>query len=177
MASQQRHQDTRVFLMPMEGLECAQNISFLFSQTQVVEILGNRPIQKIPFSPRHLLGIIAYQGRLLPVISLPDLCGRASEVGRIRYKQLMVVRTGVSDPDSGEPLKVALATNAAIRILKLSSQALVNSFIQKQAPDWLTASIGLRGFFQWQDECVALMQLNNVSLGNDAPSPEGIGRE
>ncbi|MGD9947150.1 MAG: chemotaxis protein CheW [Desulfobulbus sp.] len=176
MASQQRHQDARVFLMPMDDLECTQNISFLFSQTQVVEILGNRPIQKIPFSPRHVLGIIAYQGRSLPVINLPDLCGRASEAGRNRYKQLMVVRTTVSDPESGEPLKVALATNAAIRILKLSSQALTNSFIQKQAPDWLTASIGLRGFFQWGDECVALVQLNNVALGNDVPSAKAIGR-
>lgn len=170
----QARQDVRAFLLPMDDADRARSISFLFNQSQVVEILGERPIQKIPFSPRYVLGIISYQGQLLPVISLPHLCGHAPEAGGHRYKQLMVVRTGVSDPDSGEPLKVALATKTAIRTHKLSAQALANGFTQQQAPDWLLSMDGLRGFFQWRDEFVALVQLNHLALGGDAPVSEGM---
>ncbi|MGE4559456.1 MAG: chemotaxis protein CheW [Desulfobulbus sp.] len=170
----QAQQDVRAFFLPMDGADRTRRISFLFNQSQVVEILGERPIQEIPFSPRYMLGIISYQGQLLPVISLPHLCGHAPEEGTHRYKQLMIVRTGVSDPDSGEPLKVALATKAAIRTHKLSVQALANGFTRQQAPDWLLAMDGLRGFFQWRDEFVALVQLNHVALGGDSSVSEGV---
>jgi len=174
MMSQHRQQDVRIFLLPMDGLEQAENMYFLFTQSQVAEIIGFHPIQKIPFSERHLLGVIPYRNQLLPVINILDLCAPSMLPERNRYKQLMIIRTGAVAPDTGEPLKIAVMANSAIRTLKLSTQALSNSFHQQPLPPWLQASEQLRGFFQWQDSYVALLHLDQLALGPLSPSSRGI---
>lgn len=168
MNPQTEHHDLRIFLLPMEGVEQADTLYFLFTHVQVAEIIGYQPIQKIPFSDRHILGIVPYQNQLLPVINLSDLCAPTTAPAQNRYKQLMVIRTGAIDPVTGEPLKLAIMANTAIRTLKLSTQALTNSFLQQDPPQWLHASKELRGFFQWQDTYVALLYLDHLAAGLSA---------
>lgn len=158
-------QDLRIFLLPMEGVEQADTVYFLFTHVQVAEIIGYQPIQKIPFSDRHILGIIPYQNQLLPVINLSDLCAPTIAPPQNRYKQLMVIRTGAVDPVTGEPLKLAIMANTAIRTLKLSTQILTDSFQHQDPPQWLQASQALRGFYKWQDTSVVLLQLDHLAAG------------
>jgi len=167
MSSQSQHHDLRIFLLPMEGVEQEDTLHFLFTHVQVAEIIGYHPIQKIPFSDRHLLGIIPYQNQLLPVINVSDLCAPTIAPTQSRYKQLMIIRTGAFDPLTGEPLKLAIMANTAIRTLKLSSQALTESFLQQEPPPWLQASKELRGFFKWQDTHVALLHLDHLAAGSN----------
>lgn len=174
MKSQQRQQDVRIFLLPMDGLGQAENMYFLFTQNQVAEIIGFHPIQKIPFSERHMLGIIPYRNQLLPVINVLDLCAPSVLPERNRYKQLMIIRTGAIAPDTGDPLKIAIMANSAIRTLKLSTQAMANSFHQQPLPPWLEASEQVRGFFQWQDSYVTLLHLDQLASGPLVPNSRGL---
>lgn len=174
MMSQNRQQDVRIFLLPMDGLEQAENMYFLFTQSQVAEIIGFLPIQKIPFSERHMLGIIPYRDQLLPVINVLDLCAPAVRPERHQYKQLMIIRTGAVAPNTGEPLKIAIMANSAIRTLKLSTQAMTNSFHQQPLPSWLQASEQLRGFFQWQDSYVAMLDVDQLVSGPIEPDSRGL---
>lgn len=173
MTSPTQHQASRIFLLPMDGIEQSETMYFLFTHVQVAEIIGHHPIQKIPFSARHLLGIIPYQDQLLPVVNVSDLCAPTLQPSRSRYKQLMIIRTGAFDPVTGVPLKLAIMANAAIRTLKLPVQALTNNFIHRDPPQWLQASTVLRGFFQWQDAYVALLNLDQLVVG--APEPPSAG--
>lgn len=173
MSSQNQHRDLRIFLLPLEGVEQTDTLYFLFTHVQVAEIIGYQPIQKIPFSDRHLLGIVPYQNQLLPVINVSDLCAPTIAPTQNRYKQLMVIRTGACDPTTGEPLKVAIMANTAIRTLKLTSQALTDSFLQQDPPHWLQASKELRGFFKWQDTNVALLNFDHLAAGNTTSSRLG----
>lgn len=159
----------------MDGIEQSDTMYFLFTHVQVAEIIGYQPIQKIPFSDRHLLGIISYQDQLLPVINVSDLCAPTLQPSRNRYKQLMIIRTGAFDPVTGAPLKLAIMANAAIRTLKLPAQALTNNFIHREPPQWLQASKMLRGFFQWQDTYVALLNLDQLAAG--APELPSAGMQ
>ena len=177
MSSQRQLHDLRIFLLPMEGIDQADTLHFLFTHVQVAEIIGYRPIQKIPFSDRHILGIVPYQDQLLPVINVSDLCAPTTAPTQNRYKQLMIIRTGALDPGTGEPLKLAIMANSAIRTLKLSTQALNDTFIQQDPPQWLQATKELRGFFQWQNTRVALLHLDHLAAGVDGSSSiDGDGR-
>ncbi len=166
MANEQQQASTiRTFFLPMSLNDSPGNVFCLFGHNQVVEILGPRPIQHIPYSPAYLKGVIHYHDRLLPVVSLDDLCNGKEAGSPERYRQLVVVRTGSVDPATGEPLKAVVAAKARVRIAKLSGEELANAFEQGEAPSSLRHSGVLRGFFQRQGDAVAVCDLGPVVRG------------
>ena len=165
MTNERRQAEIRTFLLPLTLDDSNNNVFCLFSQNQVVEILGRRPVQRIPMSPNYLKGVLPYQDQLLPVINLDALCSRKSTAGQEGYRQLVVIRTGVVDSATGEPLKAAITASARVRIAKLSAQALATAFVEQEAPASLKNSGVLRGFFQQQANFIALIDLNQVLLG------------
>lgn len=180
MASQPRHQEVKAFLLPLEGSEQLHDdlhdVFFLFSQNQVVEVLNRQPIQRVPFAPLYLHGLLPYQGHLLPVIDVNGLFGYAPDASAGPCKQLMIIRTAATDPQTGELLKAAIPAHTAVRTIKIPAQTLASGFLPRQAPDCLAASGLVRGFFQWEEEYVAVLHLDQVVLGAyAAPSTGGAG--
>jgi len=165
MTSEGRQAETRTYLLPLALDDAEGNVFCLFSQNQVVEILGPRPIQRIPFSPSYLRGVVNYFNQLLPVINLDDLCNRKTVSRNEGFRQLMVVRTGAVDPVTGRPLKAAIISRTRVHMAKFADQVLATSFVEQEAPTSLKASGVLRGFFQRQAHYVALLDLHQVVLG------------
>jgi len=165
MANERQQAGIRTFFLPMTINDSTGNVFSLFSQSQVVEILGPRPIQQIPRSPAYLKGVLHYHDRLLPVISLDDLCNRKQKGVQERYRQLVVIRTGAVDLVTGEPLKAVVAANVRVRIAKLSGQELATAFVEREAPPSLRDSGVLRGFFQRHADSVAVFDLGSVVQG------------
>lgn len=166
--------EVRTFLLPLTLADSNASVFCLFSQSQVVEILGRRPIQRIPFSPGYLQGVVSCQGALLPVVHLDELCNRSEKSGREPSKQLVVLRTGAADPATGEPLKIAVAASAGVRTVKLSAQMLTDGFVPGEPPPSLAASGILRGFFQQQATHVALVHLDQIVLGDYVQNFQGV---
>ena len=165
MANKRQQAGLRTFLLPLMIDGGPDNVACLFSQSQVVEILGPRPVQQIPGSPAYLKGVLLYHDSLLPVIDLDDLCNRKPTGRRERYRQLVVVRTGAADPETGEPLKAVVTAGVRVRIAKISGQELATDFVEHEAPPSLRDSGLLRGFYQRQGEAVALFDLGPVVQG------------
>ena len=165
MTNEGRQAETRTYLLPLTLDDANGNVFCLFSQHQIVEILGQRPVQRIPLSPTYLQGVISYYDELLPVIDLNPLCGRKQSLKEIMPRQLVVVRTGASDPVTGAPLKAAIASQAGVVMVKLTRRVLAASFIEQAAPDSLKASGILRGFFRRQNNGIALIDLGKVVQG------------
>lgn len=165
MTSAGRQTEIRAFLLPLAVDAAAGKVFCLFSQNQVVEILEQRPISRIPFSPPHLKGIVNYFGQLLPVINLDELCNWHNTARNEGYRQLVVVRTGAVDPATGEPLKAVIASSARVRMTKLSPQFLAAPFAGQEIPASLKSTGLLRGYFQQQSSGVALIDLSQVVLG------------
>lgn len=166
--------EVRTFLLPLTLADSEKSVFCLFSQNQVVEIVGRRPVQHIPFSPTYLKGVVSYQGALLPVVNLDELCNRPQKSGRAQYKQLVVLRTGAVDPATGEPLKIAVAASTGVRSVKLSAQMLADGFDPQEPPLSLAASGIMRGFFQQQATYVALVNLDQIVLGDYARDAQGV---
>lgn len=165
MTKERQQLGTRTFLLPLALDDSKDNIFCLFTQNQVVEILGPRPIQQIPLSPAYLKGVVHYFDQLLPVINLDELCRRNRGLRQESYQQLMVIRTGMVDDATGEPLKAAVAASARVRIANFSGQMLTSAFIEQEAPLSLKNSGVLRGFFQHQTNYIALFDLSRLLLG------------
>ncbi len=166
MTDEGRQAETRTYLLPLVLDDAGGNVFCLLSQNQVVEILGQRPIQRIPFSPPFLKGVINYSDQLLPVINLDELCNQRAVPRNDGYRQLIVVRTGAIDPTSGKPLKAVLISRTRVHMAKFSSQVLATSFIEQEAPASLKMSGVLRGFFHRQANYIALIDLQQVVLGS-----------
>ena len=74
-AAAKQQAEIRTYLLPVTLTSPAETFFVLLSQNQVVEVLGKRPIGKIPCAPPYLKGVISYQDSLVPVIALEQLCG------------------------------------------------------------------------------------------------------
>jgi chemotaxis signal transduction protein len=166
MTTEGRRTEIRAFLLPLAVDDAAGNVFCLFSQSQVVEILGPRPIQRIPFSPAYLEGVVNYFDQLLPVINLEELCNRepVDRNGK-GYRQLVVIRTATVDPASGEPLKAVIGVGTKVRMTKISPRILAATFSGQEPPVSLQSTGLLRGFFQLESGGVALIDLSRVMLG------------
>lgn len=172
VGNERQQAGVRAFLLPLKVNSGLENVVCLFSQSQVVEIIGPRPVQQIPGSPAFLKGVLLYQDSLLPVIDLDDLCNRQRMNGRRQYRQLMVVRTGAVDPVTGEPLKAVVASAVRVQIAKISGQELTETLVDQEAPVSLRDLGLVRGFFRRHEETVALLDLGPVVQGTVAGSRE-----
>jgi len=165
MTSEGRLTEIRAFLLPLSVADAAGDVFCLFSQNQVVEILGRRPIQRIPFSPTYLVGVVNYFDQLLPVISLDELCNPKQLGCNGGYQQLVVIRTGTVDPATGEPLKAVIVSSTRVHLAKLSAQVLATSVAGSEAPTSLKNTGMLRGYFQRESGGIALIDLSRVVQG------------
>ena len=165
MKVEKQQTEIRTFLLPLALDDGTASIFLLFSQNQVVEILGRRSVRKVPFSPAYLKGVIPYFDRILPVIAVGALCGQKQARSKEEFVQLIVVRTGATDPVSGESLKAAIVADRRVRIARFSGQMLASGFVEQEAPDFLQDSGILKGYFRRQNNGVAVIDLSRVVLG------------
>ncbi|MDR2549881.1 MAG: chemotaxis protein CheW [Desulfobulbus sp.] len=165
MESERQQLGLRSFLLPLAVNDSPGNFVCLFTQNQVVEILEPRFVLHVPGSPGYLAGVLLYHDSLLPVIDLDELCNRHQAEPRKRYRQLVVVRTGAADPETGVPLKAVVAVKAQVRIAKISGKELAETFERQEAPPSLNASGLVRGCFRRQDDAIALLDLGPVVRG------------
>ena len=165
MKREKQQSTLRSFLLPLSINDSPGNFVCLFTQNQVVEILDPRFVAQIPGSPGYLTGVLLYHGSLLPVIDLDELCNRHRSAPRKRYRQLVVVRTGMVDPGTGTPLKAVVAVKDRVRMAKISAKELAETFEQQEAPPALSKSGLVRGCFKHEDDAIALLDLGPVVRG------------
>ncbi len=166
--SAERSAAIRAFLLPLTLDDATCAVFCLFSHQQVVEVLGRRPVQRIPFSPAYIQGVISYADQLLPVIHLDGLCNRSMVGHPEGYRQLVVIRTGANDPATGIPLKVAIAVNTRVQMTTLPSQVLATELAEQEAPASLRATGLLRGYVLQPTGGIAVIDLSRVALGTFA---------
>jgi len=168
MKREKQQSTLRSFLLPLSINDSPGNFVCLFTQNQVVEILEPRFVAQIPGSPGYLTGVLLYHGSLLPVIDLDELCNRHRSAPRKRYRQLVVVRTGMVDPGTGTPLKAVMAVMDRVRIARISGKDLTEAIGQQEAPPLLRKSGLVRDCFRHEDDTVVLLDLGPVARGKYA---------
>lgn len=165
MADQRRQGTIRTYFLPVRLNDGEGDFYCMFSHSQIVEILGPRPIQRVPCSPGYLKGVIHHQDDLLPVISLDEFWNGEPLKRQIQYRQLVIVRTGTIDPATNQPLKAVVAAPARVQIVKLAMDELEAGFKELSPPPSLHRSGIVRGYYQRKDEYIALCDLTPMVQG------------
>ncbi|MDO5675491.1 MAG: chemotaxis protein CheW [bacterium] len=156
----------RFFLLPLHTREQgAEPVYCLFTQNQVVEVLGQRMVYPVPFSPDYVQGFIERDGGLVPVIDVDALCGGAGKKVGLQARQLLVMRTGQTDTANGEFLKLALACTSTVLTFKLAERDSIQAVAPEEAPAALASHSSVRGFFRLRGYLVALLDFDTVALG------------
>lgn len=176
-AVERQQAEIRTYLLPVTYGSSAETFFVLLSQNQVVEVLGGRMIGKIPCAPSYLKGVISYQDTLVPVIALEPLCGAPIHEAGGRVQQLVIVRTGAVDAETGASLKVAVIADRRLRMARFSAKMLAAGFTAQQAPAALESSGILKGYFSRQNNNIAVVDFHDLVTGlYDAsgakPSPQ-----
>ena len=156
----------RFFLLPMVvGKRDGSPLYSLFTQNQVVEVLGRRTVYPVPFSPPYLRGIIQRQDRMAPVIDADLLCDRTIQGARRLPRQFLLVRTGQQEPDSGDFLTLAFACSETVLTFKLSEQEASRAVAADSPPPSFAAQELVTGFFRLRGYRVLLFDCNAIVRG------------
>lgn len=162
MTNKPEQMQQRTFLLPLPVHDATSPVFCLFTQNQVVEILGRLPVYRIPLSPSWLAGVLPSRDELLPVIALDHLCGAPKTKLSGTYRQLVVIRTGADDLRSGEPLKAVIAASGKVQMVRFSTKLLASAFVAAEAPASLRHTGLVRGYFQWRNSGFALLDLGRL---------------
>ncbi len=156
----------RFFLLPMAvGERDGSPLYSLFTQNQVIEVLGRRTVYPVPFSPPYLQGLIQRQGRVAPVIDADLLCGKAAQGARRPPRQFLLVRTGQQEPGSGDFLTLAFACHETVLTFKLGEQEAGRAVAADSPPPAFAARELVTGFFRLRGYRVVLFDCNAIVQG------------
>ncbi|WP_300673707.1 chemotaxis protein CheW [Desulfoluna sp.] len=137
-------------------------ICFLFSLSQVEDILGSLEFSRVPFAPSYIHGIANWRGLALPVLSIEVLLGLATE--RCSYegtRGLVVKKTGpVDDPEHWKRVLVRIAPGCRMLSSVPKTEPLV-------AGDYLAADrlSAVKGVYGWEEGLLIVPHLEQILSG------------
>ena len=162
----------RFFLLPLSaGEQDGEPVYCLFTQNQVVEVLGQKTVYPVPFSPDHVQGFIQWHEGLVPVVDVDVLCGLADKKAGSQARQLQLLRTGQIETTTGEFLKLALVCTSTVLTFKLTERDAAQTVAVEQVPVALADQDLVRGFFRLRGYRVALLDFDTIAQGT-----HGLGK-
>ncbi len=160
-------QTSKLFLLPA-AIDNEQRRFFVFSQSQVAEIIKDVTVHQIPFCPRFMVGAVQLYDTAIPVFCLEEMMGMGSAVNVNDYKQFIVVRTHAKDPDTGENLLAVVAAQSGLQFLQPGDDKTLASFEPCQVPEsWDNRQL-VRGAYRNQNTDFLFIDFSSLLLGADS---------
>ena len=138
---------------------------FLFTTSQVEEILTDIVVRPLPFAPSYLRGIAFWRNSLLPVIDLEKRFAfeDRKQSGKSRF---VVIRAGTKEsPVDGEVFRCVLKLSDDIHPIDISA----SGFVVKNEQIGIESSL-LRGTYLWNENVYIVPDL--VSILQNQPGIE-----
>ncbi len=130
METSKKHRDktSQAVVVETEEAKVEDNpLLFLFTVSQVEEILPEFPIRSVPFAPDFLDGICSWRGLVLPVVDLDKRFGFEQTVSP-ESQRYMVVRSGGLDQDGGVDLvRCVFRVSDTIKIIEVTEKSSIVS--------------------------------------------------
>ncbi len=134
---------------------------FLFSYTQIEEILRETEVTQIPFSPPFVEGIAVWRERSLPVISLEKLIG-SSAPQKSSDGRGLVIKTGKKERGKATRNHVVIQINRETRLLAGMPKCEPLVLTDFVSPD-KTGMIP--GVYQWGADLLMVADIDSILNG------------
>lgn len=141
---------------------CGEQASFLFSISQVEDILGSTTFTEVPFSPAYVSGISEWRGHALPVLSLEMLLGFAGDECAYEGTRGLVVRKTTPSDEPGHFRRALVRIAAGCRLV---------SRVPETEPllpaDYLSAGMqsAVKGMYRWKGGLLIVPYMDPVLSG------------
>ncbi len=127
---------------------------FLFSVTQVEDVIREAEIYKVPFSPAHVEGLAEWRGRAVPVISLEKCLGLPVEsTGRVM--RMIMLRTAAEDGSAAG--RAMIRTASAVRMTSLPSACKPLTSLE-----WVPRPSLIRGAYEWPEGFLLVADMRKI---------------
>ena len=153
--------EQRVLIYPAQTpMISNRQIYFLFSLLQMEDILMDVAVQPVPFSPPYIEGVAEWQDNVLPVLSLEQCLGLASD-NTGRAKRLMVVRAARKADTPVNGYRSMLRVVPSIRMVTLPIPCTPVSV------EWLPEQSLVRGVYEWEKGFLVVVKIDKSLLGGN----------
>lgn len=164
-----RISDTNFFLLPTDS-HSERQFFFIFSKTQVVEIIKDINEFPVPFCPGFIKGVAPYNQQLLPIVCLEEMFGLENSHSGQAYRQFIVVRSSEVNPETGDNLQVIIAAHSKLQFPKGEAAKGIDTLKKKDVPEDLNNVDFIRGFFMNTKEAAVVVDFNQLLLSGLLPT-------
>ncbi len=148
-----------------------RDVYFLFSVTQVEDIIKELLIYPVPFSPSYTEGIAQWRDNVVPVISLEkclnrdevagsNLCLEPAMHGNEKKNTRIIMVRSISE--GNEIKRCAVRVIPPIRIFSLPIQCTPVSSVE-----WITKKHLVRAVYEWDEGYLVVPYMEKILTGNE----------
>lgn len=142
-------------ISPFRGREAF----WLISKNQMEHIVTEINIRSIPFAERHLEGVAAWQGLVVPVVNLEKFFN-IKAAKKIKTEKRMLVRTSVQG-GKGTAARLLINLPYGIKVKPLE-----DDFKPASIPVSEIEALGLKGAYEWgKDKLFLVPDLDKIAAG------------
>ncbi len=127
-----------------------REVFWILSKSQIEHVVQDLPIVPVPFSPRYLRGVAAWQGLVLPVVSLERYFGFKSVQGSTVKRHAIVKTTTSATPTTITRLLIDVAYDLRIR-------PSITDCVPIRVANEELAARGLQGVYEWGADSLLLL--------------------
>jgi len=122
----------------------AGGLVYAIGATSVVEVLPTVPVRPVPQLPDYVLGMVAYRGRMIPVIDLPRrLTGDPARA--LLSTRLIIVEVAGGPSGEGGPARLGLIAENMVSTVRSEDAETVFPQMQLEAAPYLGRILRLGG--------------------------------
>ncbi|MCP4349345.1 MAG: hypothetical protein GY795_28025 [Desulfobacterales bacterium] len=139
----------------------SRQVFFLFSVTQVEDIINHIPVHTVPFSPPYIEGIAEWRDFVVPVISLEGCLGFETQgtISEPRINtRLIMVRTSESTGGNRSILRAI----QPIRMLSLPFECTPVSYA-----GWFPSDKLIRAVYEWEKGYLVVVHIDKILRGTE----------
>jgi CheW-like domain len=135
-----------------------RQVYFLFSITQMEDILLETLITPVPFSQPYLKGIARWHDNVVPVIALGECLGLES-LDQVKDTRMIVLRVPTSDVGRRGHHRMMLQVVPPFRMLALPIDC------DPVSHDWIPARHLVRGVYEWENNLLVIAYMEKILDG------------
>lgn len=155
-----RTREKRVLIFPAQAKSVeGKQIYFLFSLSQMEDVLTATDIREVPFTPKHVEGITDWRGYIVPVVSLEELLGLDALNSYFEEQRLAVIRSAQNESSKADETRCMIRISRTMHMLTLPIEC-------SPADNSLSCNKEyIRGIYEWKEGILVVLNMAKILNG------------
>jgi len=151
----------RVLIYPARTPKVSgRQVYFLFTLSQIEDIIRKLKIYSLPFTPSHIMGLAQWREQIVPVLSLeeclelPQQDMASDKYNKSDAMRLILIHSGDKN------IRGILSADSPIRLIPRPDSCSCAASVS-----WLSQKELVRGLYEWDEGLLLVVNINNILNG------------